>query len=83
MTNIIVPADLWSTRMLPEGIVEKWFVTNGDIVKAGDRIAQVKIEDARHELVTPVAGRLMILSGADSIVEPDSVIGQVSPILSK
>jgi pyruvate/2-oxoglutarate dehydrogenase complex dihydrolipoamide acyltransferase (E2) component len=83
MTNIIVSADLWSTRMLPEGIVEKWFVTNGDIVKAGDRIAQVKIEDARHELVTPVAGRLMILSGADSIVEPDSVIGQVSPILSK
>lgn len=79
MTDIIVSADLWSTGMLPEGIVEKWFVADGAVVKQGDRVAQVKIEDARHELITPAAGRLVILSAPDSIVEPDSVIGQVFP----
>ncbi len=79
MTDIIVSADLWSTGMLPEGIVEKWFVADGAVVKEGDPVAQVKIEDARHELITPAAGRLVILSVPDSIVEPDSVIGQVFP----
>lgn len=82
MTDIIVSADLWSTRMLPEGIVEEWFVANGAVVKAGDQIAQVRIEDARHELITPAAGRLVILSAPNSIVEPDSVIAQVFPFPS-
>jgi hypothetical protein len=77
MTDIIVSADLWSTGMLPEGIVEKWFVADGAVVKEGDRVAQVKIEDARHELITPAARRLVILP--NSIVEPDSVVGQVFP----
>jgi pyruvate/2-oxoglutarate dehydrogenase complex dihydrolipoamide acyltransferase (E2) component len=80
MTAIIVPANLWSTAMLPEGIVEKWFIANGAAVKAGDRVAQVKIEDARHELIAPSTGQLAILSAPNSIVEPDSIIGSVFEI---
>lgn len=54
MTDIIVGAGPMSKRMLSEGIVERWFVPNGTIVKAGDRV-----EDARHELIAPEGARLL------------------------
>jgi len=44
--------------MLPEGIVERWFIADGAIAAAGDPMAEIRIEDALHEIMAPVSGRL-------------------------
>ena len=44
MQEIKVDQTLWAHSMLPEGIVERWFITNGATISAGERIAEVRIE---------------------------------------
>jgi hypothetical protein len=46
MQEIKVDSALWATSMLPEGVVERWLVVDGAIVAAGDRMAELRIEDA-------------------------------------
>jgi pyruvate/2-oxoglutarate dehydrogenase complex dihydrolipoamide acyltransferase (E2) component len=79
--DVKVAENLWSSSMLPEGIVERWFVASGAIVKAGERLAEVRIEDALHEITAPISGRLTIESLKNDVVEPGSVLGQVEPQL--
>jgi pyruvate/2-oxoglutarate dehydrogenase complex dihydrolipoamide acyltransferase (E2) component len=78
MMNITVGSELWSSSMLPEGIVEKWFIANGALVGFGEPVAQVRIEDALHELLAPATGHLVIETDAKSLIEPGSVIGRIS-----
>jgi hypothetical protein len=47
MQDIKVDEALWASNMLPEGIVERWFIADGAIV-------------ALHEIMAPVSGRLTI-----------------------
>ncbi len=75
--NIVVAEDLWASTMLPEGILERWVVSDGAAVNAGDRIAEVRIEDALHEIMAPEGGRLTIAVAANGIIEPGSTIGQI------
>ena len=63
--------------MLPEGILERWVVSNEAAVNAGDRIAEVRIDDALHEIMAPTGGRLTIAVATNGIIEPGSVIGQI------
>ena len=53
--------------MLPEGIVERWFIADGAIVAAGDPMAEIRIEDALHEIMAPVSGRLTIVAAANTV----------------
>jgi hypothetical protein len=53
MQDIKVDEALWASSMLPEGIVERWFVADGATVAAGDRIAEIRIEGALHEITAP------------------------------
>ena len=69
---------LWSAVMAPEGILERWFQPDGAQIQIGQVLAEVSIEGARHEIVAPIAGRLQIILPASALVEPGSVIGQVS-----
>jgi pyruvate/2-oxoglutarate dehydrogenase complex dihydrolipoamide acyltransferase (E2) component len=77
--NIVVAPELWATSILPEGLIERWFVSDGAMVKAGDLLAQIRIESALHDLTAPAAGRLSIESKVNSVVEPGRVIGRVAP----
>jgi pyruvate/2-oxoglutarate dehydrogenase complex dihydrolipoamide acyltransferase (E2) component len=63
--------------MLPEGILERWRVPEGSFVEKGAVVAEVRIEDALHELTAPVRGRLVTLVKVNDVVEPGSVIGRV------
>lgn len=81
--DVKVAETLWASSMLPEGVVEQWFVTTGAIVKAGERLAEVRIEDALHEITAPISGHLTIQASTNDIVEPGSVIGQVEPQAGK
>lgn len=74
MQYIKVDEALWASSMLPEGVVERWFITSGDMVRAGERIAEVRVEDALHEIVTPADGRATIVAAANAVIEPGSIL---------
>ncbi|CEG06730.1 hypothetical protein BN961_00100 [Afipia felis] len=77
MTDLIVQPNLWVTRMLPEGIVEKWLVADGANVTSDDPLVDVRIENQLRRLKSPDTGRLTIYAPQNSVVEPGMVIGRV------
>jgi pyruvate/2-oxoglutarate dehydrogenase complex dihydrolipoamide acyltransferase (E2) component len=72
-----VDEDLWGAAVAPEGILEWWFHSDGAEVAAGDKLAEIQIEGASHDIVAPVAGKLQVLTFAGSVVDPGCVIGRV------
>jgi len=52
-------------------------VEDGAQVADGQSVAEVEIEGARHEIVSPATGRLVQAWTAGSVIEPGSVIGRV------
>ncbi len=79
MADVRIDEGLWSMGMSPEGILEAWRCPNGSMVRAGMSLADVRIEDALHEVLAPADGRLTILAGRNAVVEPGIVIGLISP----
>jgi len=77
MSDVRVDEALWASNILPEGIVDRWFFADGAIVTLGDRIAEVRIEDARHENTAPVSGRLTIVAATNALVEPGSLLARL------
>ncbi len=77
--DIKVAEALWASSVLPEGIVELWLVSDGAIVRSGDPLVKVRIEDALHEITAPIHGRLTIRAIINDVIEPGSVLGQVEP----
>ena len=78
MKDIKVDEALWASSMLPEGIVERWFIADGADVAAGDLMAEVRIEDALHEITSPASGRLTIIAAANTVVEPGSLLARLA-----
>jgi hypothetical protein len=66
MKTIRINADeaLWRNNMLPEGILQRWLVADGETAREGHAVAQVRIEGALHDIVAPATGRLAILAPA-------------------
>jgi pyruvate/2-oxoglutarate dehydrogenase complex dihydrolipoamide acyltransferase (E2) component len=77
MADVRVDEALWASSILPEGIVERWFFADGAVVTAGDRIAEVRIEGARHEITALAGGRLTIVAAANALVEPGSLLARL------
>lgn len=75
---VIVPADLWATSVMPEGIVENWLFADGSFVEAGDPVAVVRIEDSLHDIMAPSKGRLEVGCKANALIEPGMTIGHIS-----
>lgn len=80
-TNITVPAELWGTNILPEGLLERWVFADEALVEAGDPVAAVRIEGALHNIIAPSRGRLHISSWPTSVIEPGSAIGTISRLI--
>lgn len=76
--DIRITEDLWSGRMLPEGVIERWVAGDGALVEMGEPIAEVRIEEALHEIVAPASGRLVTYVSKNDVVVPGSVIGQIA-----
>ncbi len=76
--DIRIAEDFWAGRMLPEGVVERWIAANGAEVEAGKPVAEVRIEDSLHEIIAPASGRLVTFVSNNDIIEPGSVIGQIT-----
>ena len=77
MRDIKVDETLWASTMLPEGVVERWLIADGAIVDKGEAIAEIRIEDALHEIMAPAHGRVKIVLPANSIVEPGSLLAKL------
>ncbi|MGU3340768.1 biotin/lipoyl-containing protein [Methylobacterium mesophilicum] len=77
MADIHVAEDLWSTGMLPEGVLERWLVSNGARVRVGEAVAAVRIGEALHDIVSPSSGRLEVLAPTSEVVDPGCIIAEV------
>jgi plastocyanin len=75
---IRIDEGLWRAAVAPEGVLEWWFRPDGAQVVAGEKVAQVQIEGAVHDVMAPADGRLCVLAFAGSILDPGAVIGEVS-----
>jgi hypothetical protein len=80
MKIIRINADeaLWRNSMLPEGIVERWLVADGETAHAGHAVAQVRIESALHDIVAPVTGRLAISAPTLAVIEPGFLLATLA-----
>ncbi len=74
MQQIRVDEALWASSMFPEGIVERWFIADQEVVAKGQRIAEIRIEDALHDVAAPAGGRVTIVAAASSLVEPGALL---------
>lgn len=82
MQDIVVSPDLWSTSLLPEGLLERWRVPSGTIVGLGEAVAEVRIGEDLHEILAPEAGVLTVDRLPNTVVEPGTVIGTVRAMLA-
>ncbi len=78
MQDIRVDEALWASSMLPEGIVERWFIMDGVTVAVGDLMAEIRIEDALHEITAPASGRLTIVAATNTVIEPGSLLARLA-----
>jgi hypothetical protein len=78
--DIRVDQAFWASSILPEGIVQRWFIADGSIAETGDKMAEIRIEDALHEITAPVRGRLTIIAAVNNVVEPGSLLGTLAVV---
>jgi pyruvate/2-oxoglutarate dehydrogenase complex dihydrolipoamide acyltransferase (E2) component len=79
MLVVKVDEELWASNILPEGLLERWRAHDGQKVEAGEPLAEVRIEDAVHEIVAPGAGVLVHTAGVGDVVQPGDRLGWVAP----
>jgi len=75
--DIRIDEKLWVTSMSPGGVIERWRAPSGVEVHRGDTLAEVLIEDSRHEIVSPANGRLVHLLPAGAVIEPGALIARI------
>lgn len=56
MIDVRIPDDWWSDDK--EGVLTTWHVDSGQLVQAGDVIAEVGLEKAQMEVEAPISGKL-------------------------
>ncbi|RUP00449.1 lipoyl domain-containing protein [Hyphomicrobium sp.] len=77
MSEIKVDEALWASSIFPEGMVVRWLIPDGSMVSAGRAVAEVRIEDALHEITAPRDGRITIVRGEHSVIDPGSLLATV------
>jgi pyruvate/2-oxoglutarate dehydrogenase complex dihydrolipoamide acyltransferase (E2) component len=75
MIEIRIPEAIWEGD--PEGTLVTWLYEPGDTVPAGAVIAQLMVEKAQVDLVTPAAGVLRIEVPDETAVRRGQVVGYI------
>lgn len=75
--DIRISEELWATAMAPQGLLERWRVTDGAQVRRGDSIAEVRIEEYLHDIIAPDDGQIVHLASDGAFVEPGTVIARL------
>lgn len=78
MSEIKIDEALWASSIFPEGTVVRWLIPDGAKVIAGHAIAEVRIEDALHEITAPADGRVTIIARENSVIDPGSLLATLA-----
>jgi biotin carboxyl carrier protein len=70
---------LFTNCMTQEAILSSWLAPRGAWVEQGQRLAEVLVEDMRHEIVAPISGRLVDCVPASSVLEPGDRLCSLDP----
>jgi pyruvate/2-oxoglutarate dehydrogenase complex dihydrolipoamide acyltransferase (E2) component len=61
-----------------EAEVAAWLVQGGDVVAAGQPIAEIETNKASAEFPAPAAGTIELLVAAGALIEPGAVIARLA-----
>lgn len=75
--QVTVPADLWDTQTVAEGVVSNWLYDEGATVDEGAVVAVIMVEKTEYDIQAPVAGKLHIVVDQDGAVTPGTVIAEI------
>ncbi len=78
MSEVKIDEALWASSIFPEGMVVRWLVPDGAMVSEGHAIAEVRIEDALHEITAPRSGRVTVVASENSVVDPGSLLATIA-----
>lgn len=73
---------LFENCMTQEAILSSWLAPRGAWVQQGQRLAEVLLEDMRHEIIAPVSGRLVDPVPASTVLEPGDHLCWLDPAAS-
>lgn len=60
-----------------EGVVSTWFVSDGDVVKADQLIAEVQVDKVAAEVPAPAAGTVRLLVPEEAVVKQGDLIARI------
>ena len=75
MTDVVIPAEIIEEGA--EGAISVWLFRDGEIVSAGDVLAEVMNGKAAAELISPGSGRLTIVVQAEVPVRTGQVVARI------
>jgi biotin carboxyl carrier protein len=73
--EVRVPADMGKGAV----VITEWFVADGGIVSAGQRVGEAESTKVTADLTAPAAGLFVRCVEAGTEVEPGSVVAIVAP----
>ncbi len=76
MTEVLFPI-LSRERPEAEGVVATWFVTDGQVVTAGQLLAEIQVDKVSQEVPAPVDGVVHILAAEGDAVPQGSAIARI------
>ena len=79
-TPLRLSESLFENSMVQEAILLSWLAAPGAWIEPGQQLAEVMVEDMRHEIVAPVSGRLVDPVPASTVLEPGDQICRLAPM---
>lgn len=70
---------LFENCMDQEAILLSWRTPVGAWVEQGQHLAEVLVEDMRHEITAPMSGRLLDPVAASTVLEPGDQLCRIAP----
>lgn len=62
-----------------EGVVATWYVTDGQVVAAGQIVAEVMVEKVANDVEAPVAGTIRLHVAEEQPVRQGDLIATIEP----
>jgi hypothetical protein len=78
-TSLRLSEALFENCMAQEAILLSWLAPPGAWIEPGQRVAEVMVEDMRHEIVAPVRGRLADPVPASTVLERGDQLCRLDP----
>ena len=75
MTDIRIPEDLWNDD--DEGVISSWLYQNGDPVQQGAVVAQILLDKAQMDLISPASGVLRIVTPEEIPVRKGQIVAHL------